>query len=66
MELLGRRAVVEPDRRLGDAALPRDRAAGARAWRASTRCPTPARALGQAYGGGSQFFAMWVVGADKP
>ncbi|HUA94982.1 MAG TPA: thiolase domain-containing protein [Acidimicrobiales bacterium] len=24
------------------------------------------RALGQAYGGGSQFFAMWVVGADKP
>jgi acetyl-CoA C-acetyltransferase len=24
------------------------------------------RALGQAYGGGSQFFAMWVVGVDKP
>ena len=24
------------------------------------------RALGQAYGGGSQFFAMWVVGIDKP
>jgi acetyl-CoA C-acetyltransferase len=24
------------------------------------------KALGQAYGGGSQFFAMWVVGADKP
>jgi acetyl-CoA C-acetyltransferase len=24
------------------------------------------RAMGQAYGGGSQFFAMWVVGADKP
>ncbi len=23
------------------------------------------RALGHAYGGGSQFFAMWVVGADK-
>jgi acetyl-CoA C-acetyltransferase len=23
-------------------------------------------ALGQAYGGGSQFFAMWVVGSDKP
>jgi acetyl-CoA C-acetyltransferase len=23
-------------------------------------------ALGHAYGGGSQFFAMWVVGADKP
>ena len=22
--------------------------------------------LGHAYGGGSQFFAMWVVGADKP
>ena len=24
------------------------------------------RALGQAYGGGSQFFAMWVLGTDKP
>jgi acetyl-CoA C-acetyltransferase len=23
-------------------------------------------ALGHAYGGGSQYFAMWVVGADKP
>ena len=24
------------------------------------------RALGHAYGGGSQFYAMWVVGKDKP
>jgi acetyl-CoA C-acetyltransferase len=24
------------------------------------------RALGHAYGGGSQFFAMWVVGAEPP
>jgi len=24
------------------------------------------KAVGHAYGGGSQFFAMWVVGADKP
>ena len=24
------------------------------------------RAVGHAYGGGSQFFAMWLVGADKP
>jgi acetyl-CoA C-acetyltransferase len=24
------------------------------------------RALGQAYGGGSQFFAMWVLATDKP
>jgi acetyl-CoA C-acetyltransferase len=23
-------------------------------------------ALGHAYGGGAQFFAMWVVGAEKP
>jgi acetyl-CoA C-acetyltransferase len=23
-------------------------------------------ALGHAYGGGAQFFAMWIVGADKP
>jgi acetyl-CoA C-acetyltransferase len=28
--------------------------------------PGARRALGHAYGGGSQFFAMWVVGADKP
>jgi len=24
------------------------------------------RAMGHAYGGGSQFYAMWIVGADKP
>ena len=24
------------------------------------------RGFGHAYGGGSQFFAMWVVGTDKP
>ncbi|WP_395104584.1 thiolase domain-containing protein [Actinomadura sp. SCN-SB] len=24
------------------------------------------RALGHAYGGGSQFFAMWIVGSDRP
>ena len=24
------------------------------------------RAMGHAYGGGSQFFAMWIVGSDKP
>lgn len=24
------------------------------------------KALGHAYGGGSQFFSMWIVGADKP
>jgi acetyl-CoA C-acetyltransferase len=28
--------------------------------------PDARRALGQAYGGGSQFFAMWVVGVDRP
>src|SRR5207237_8632624 len=24
------------------------------------------RALGHAYGGGAQFFAMWIVGAERP
>ena len=24
------------------------------------------RAVGHAYGGGSQFFSMWVVGSEKP
>ena len=28
--------------------------------------PGAKRALGHAYGGGSQFFAMWIVGRDKP
>lgn len=28
--------------------------------------PDTRTALGHAYGGGSQYFAMWVVGADKP
>lgn len=28
--------------------------------------PDARRALGHAYGGGSQFFAMWLVGSDKP
>src|SRR3954465_8552217 len=27
---------------------------------------SPGKALGHAYGGGSQFFSMWVVGRDKP
>ncbi len=27
---------------------------------------TTGKALGHAYGGGSQFFSMWVVGRDKP
>jgi acetyl-CoA C-acetyltransferase len=24
------------------------------------------KALGHAYGGGAQYYSMWVVGADKP
>ncbi|MCF8569969.1 thiolase domain-containing protein [Gordonia sp. HY002] len=28
--------------------------------------PDVRKALGHAYGGGSQYFSMWVVGADKP
>lgn len=24
------------------------------------------RALGHAYGGGAQYYAMWIVGSDKP
>ncbi|HEY9523477.1 MAG TPA: thiolase domain-containing protein [Thermopolyspora sp.] len=28
--------------------------------------PDVRRALGHAYGGGAQFFAMWIVGRDKP
>ena len=28
--------------------------------------PGAKRALGHAYGGGSQFFAMWIVGSERP
>lgn len=28
--------------------------------------PNARTALGHAYGGGSQYYSMWVVGADKP
>ncbi|GAA3033259.1 thiolase domain-containing protein [Gordonia defluvii] len=28
--------------------------------------PNARKALGHAYGGGSQYFSMWLVGADKP
>ena len=28
--------------------------------------PDVRKAVGHAYGGGSQFFAMWLVGKDKP
>ena len=41
VELLGRRAVVEPDRRVGDAPLPRDRPAGARPGRGAPGARRP-------------------------
>lgn len=28
--------------------------------------PGARKALGHAYGGGSQYFSMWVVGTDRP
>jgi acetyl-CoA C-acetyltransferase len=28
--------------------------------------PGARKALGHAYGGGSQYYSMWVVSADKP
>jgi len=65
VELLGRRPVVQPHRGLGHAALPRDRPSGEGNGRRAPGARRPP-ALGQAYGGGSQFFAMWVVSADKP
>ena len=65
-QLLGRRALA-PTRSAPRAcsASPRPPCRCA-ARPASTRSTAPAPALGHAYGGGSQFFAMWVVGADKP
>jgi acetyl-CoA C-acetyltransferase len=46
--------------RFGEAALQVRGAAGAH------QVDGARKALGHAYGGGSQFFAMWVVGAEKP
>jgi acetyl-CoA C-acetyltransferase len=28
--------------------------------------PGAKKAMGHAYGGGSQFFAMWIVGSERP
>lgn len=33
---------------------------------ANNQVPNAKTAMGQAYGGGAQFFAMWIVKADKP
>jgi len=33
---------------------------------ADHQVPDAKVAMGHAYGGGSQFFAMWIVGAEKP
>ena len=54
---------LQPDRRLRAAPVRRGGAAGAWARPGSTRSTGPRNALGHAYGGGSQFFSMWVVAA---
>ena len=60
-ELLGRRAVHQPHRRLRHDPLRRGRAPGP-GQAGEHQVDGARRALGHAYGGGSQFFAMWVVG----
>ena len=51
----------------GHAALCRGRQPGARARRATTRSRAARRsALGHAYGGGSQYFSMCLLGKEKP
>ena len=60
-EHVGRRAVVEPDRRVGPAALRRGRAAGARAWPASTRSTARRSRSPRPTARTAQYFAMWVV-----
>ena len=65
-EHVRRRAVVQPDRRVRacSASPRRPCRCGARA--GEHQVDGARTAVGHAYGGGSQFFAMWVVGADKP
>ena len=65
-QLSRRRAVVQPDRRVGHAALRRGGACRCAGTAGEHQVDGARTALGHAYGGGSQFFAMWVVGADKP
>jgi acetyl-CoA C-acetyltransferase len=62
---LGRRAVHQPHRasgmlRFGEAAMQVRGTAG------DHQVDGVRKAVGHAYGGGSQFFAMWVVGSEKP
>ena len=63
---VGRRALDQPDRRLGDAPLRRGRDAGAGHARASTRSTARASPSAQAYGGSAQYFATVVLRADMP
>jgi len=65
VELLGWGAQLQPDRASGmlrflEVALQVRGEAG------EHQVDGVRRALGQAYGGGSQFFAMWVLGTEKP
>lgn len=65
MERLRRRAVQQSDRRLrlirfAEAALQVRGTAG------EHQVDGARLALGHAYGGGAQFFAMWIVGREKP
>ena len=65
-EPVGRRAVVEPDRRVGHAALRRGRAARCAGWPASTRSTARAPRSRQAYGGAAQYFAMGILRSTPP
>ena len=63
-EHVGRRALVEPDRRVrACCASPRPRCRCG-AWPASTRSTGPRSRSAQAYGASAQYFAMWVVASS--
>ncbi len=61
---VGRRALLESDRRVGHDPLRRGGACRCAARRASTRSTARSKALGHAYGGGSQYFSTWIVAAQ--
>ncbi|MEZ5495017.1 MAG: hypothetical protein R3E61_10760 [Pseudomonadales bacterium] len=56
----------QPDRRFRHDSLRGSCAASARHGGRSSEVPNAKKALGHAYGGGAQFFSMWIVGSDKP
>ncbi len=63
---IGRRAVVEPDRRVAACCASPRRRMQVRGTAGEHQVDGVRTAVGHAYGGAAQFFAMWVLRTTKP